>query len=152
VSSVTISGAGFSISGSSFPMTLNSNQTTTLSVEFDPATAGAVTGQLTILSNSSTNGTASVSLSGMGEAGSYVVDLSWTAPTGSAVQISGYNVYRAPSGSSSYLRINPSVDAQTSYVDNDGVQTGQTYDYVVKTVDTAGVESAPSTMAVVSVP
>jgi hypothetical protein len=152
VNSAAVTGTGFSMSGASFPLTLNPGQSANLSVEFDPVAAGSVTGQLAIKSNSSTNPTDAIGLSGTGEAQSYVVDLSWSAPSGSTVSISGYNVYRAPSGSSSYLRINPSVDAQTSYVDNDGVQTGQTYDYVVKTVDTAGVESAPSAMAAVSVP
>ena len=56
------------MSGATFPVTLNPNQSVTLNVQFDPTAAGAATGQLTIQSNSSTNGTAVVSLSGTGTA------------------------------------------------------------------------------------
>jgi hypothetical protein len=48
---------------------LNPGQAATLSVEFDPTAAGAATGQLTITSNSSANGTAVISLSGTGTTG-----------------------------------------------------------------------------------
>ena len=68
VNSASISGAGFSIVGGSFPVTLNPNQSITLLVQFKPTTTGAVTGQLTIKSNSTTGGTAVVSLSGTGAA------------------------------------------------------------------------------------
>jgi hypothetical protein len=45
-------GAGFTDSGITFPLTLNAGQTATLNIEFDPAATGAVTGQLTLASNS----------------------------------------------------------------------------------------------------
>lgn len=66
ISGATVNGTGFAISGSSLPVTLNSNQSTTVTVQFDPTTAGAATGQVTITSNSSTNPSAVVSLSGSG--------------------------------------------------------------------------------------
>jgi len=47
--------------------------------------------------------------------------------------------------------MNPSVDADTNYTDS-AVQSGQTYEYIVKTVDTAGVESAPSNVSTVTIP
>ena len=56
------------MSGATLPTTLNPNQSVTLNVQFDPTAAGAATGQLTIQSNSSTNGTAVVNLSGTGTA------------------------------------------------------------------------------------
>ena len=68
INSATLSGAGFTVSGATFPVTLNPGQSVTLNVQFDPTAAGAVTGQLTIQSNSSTNSTAVVSLSGIGTA------------------------------------------------------------------------------------
>ncbi len=66
VSAATAAGSGFTLSGASFPLTLNPNQTATLTVQFDPATAGAATGQLTITSNSSTGSSTLVGLSGTG--------------------------------------------------------------------------------------
>ena len=151
VNSVTASGAGFSLSGASFPLTLSPNQTATLNVAFDPTAAGAATGSLTISSNSSTNSTAVVSLNGTGAASSYEVNLSWSAPASSSDPVSGYNVYRSPSGGSSYQQINTSVVTQTTYADT-SVQAGQTYDYIVESLDSSGATSGPSNMASVATP
>ena len=68
INSATLSGTGFTMSGATLPVTLNPTQSVTLNVQFDPTTAGAATGQLTIQSNSSTNGTAVISLTGTGTA------------------------------------------------------------------------------------
>ena len=68
VSGAVVTGAGFAISGGTFPVTLNAGQAATLSIVFDPATVGAATGQLTITSNSSTSGRAVVIVSGTGTA------------------------------------------------------------------------------------
>ena len=65
--------------------------------------------------------------------------------------ITGYNVYRAASGSSNYARLNASLEAGTSFTDST-VASGQTYDYFVKSVDSSGVESAPSNSTAVTVP
>jgi hypothetical protein len=151
VNSATITGTGFSISGETFPLTLNSNQTATLSVQFDPTAAGSASGNLTIASNSSTNPSVAIALTGTGVAAAYQVDLSWNAPSGSSDPVAGYNVYRAPSGSTSYQQVNTSAVTQTAYVDGT-VQTGQTYNYIVESVDASGDTSAPSNMASVVVP
>ena len=92
-----------------------------------------------------------VALSGTGVDVSYQVDLTWDAPTSSPDPVTGYNVYRAPSGSSTYQQLNTTVVTQTSYIDN-GVQNGQTYDYIVESVDSSGVTSTPSNMAAVPIP
>jgi hypothetical protein len=76
ISSANLTGAGFTISGASFPATLNPGQAVSLSVQFDPTAAGAATGQLTITSNSSTNGTPVISLSGTGTTGKSAAVLS----------------------------------------------------------------------------
>jgi fibronectin type 3 domain-containing protein len=55
----------------------------------------------------------------------------------------GYNVYRAVSGSSSYQRLNSSLNASTSYADT-SVAASTTYVYYVTSVDAAGVESTAS--------
>jgi hypothetical protein len=150
INAATLTGAGFSVSGASFPVTLNPGQAVTLSVVFDPAVAGAVTGQLTITSNSSTNGTVTIGLSGTGETALYKVELSWDAPSGSAVPVVGYNTYRSHSGST-YQQLNTSIDTQTTYVDNT-VQSGLSYNYIVESVDASGAESVPSNVFSVTIP
>lgn len=149
ISAATLAGTGFTLPGATFPMTLNPGQAVPLSVQFDPSATGAVTGQLTISSNASTGTTSVIALSGTGSA--YAVGLSWDAPASTPVAIVGYNIYRSPSGSSTYELVNSSVEAQTAYTDS-SVQSGQTYDYIIESVDNAGVESAPSTMASVVIP
>jgi hypothetical protein len=103
------------MSGATLPVTLNPNQAVTLSVQFDPAVMGPASGQLTITSTSSTNPKAVIGLSGTGEP--HEVDLSWSAPSNSADPVAGYNVYRSPSGSSTYQRLNSSVVTATIYTD-----------------------------------
>lgn len=68
ISGATLTGAGFTMSGSKFPTTLNPNQEATLNVEFAPSVVGPATGQLTISSNASSNTKAIVSLSATGTA------------------------------------------------------------------------------------
>jgi hypothetical protein len=143
VNSAVATGTGFTVSGATFPLTLTPGQAVNLGVEFDPTTAGAVTGQLTITSTSSTNGTAVVTLAGTGTTTTYAVDLSWDAPGNSEVPIAGYNIYRAPSGSSTYQQLNSSVDAETTYADST-VQSGLSYEYYVESVSASGMASAPS--------
>jgi Abnormal spindle-like microcephaly-assoc'd, ASPM-SPD-2-Hydin len=66
INGATVSGTGFGDSGISFPVTLNPGQTATLTISFDPSTAGAFTGSVAISSNAT--GTATISLSGTGQA------------------------------------------------------------------------------------
>jgi Abnormal spindle-like microcephaly-assoc'd, ASPM-SPD-2-Hydin len=68
ITAATVSGADFTDSGATFPVTLNPNTSVTLQVHFAPTAAGAVTGQLTITSNAATGGTTHVQLSGTGTA------------------------------------------------------------------------------------
>ncbi len=148
VSAATVTGTGFTVSGT-FPVSLNPGQTVTLNVQFDPTTTGAATGQLTIQSNSSTGGTAAVSLSGMGT--SAEVELSWDAPSSSTDPVAGYNIYRSTGDSSSYQLLNSSIDTETTYVDST-VQSGTAYTYYVESVDSSGVESVPSNEVNVTIP
>jgi hypothetical protein len=150
VNSAAITGAGFTIVGGSFPVTLNPTQTLALQVQFKPTTAGAVTGQLAISSNSTTGGTADVALSGTGTAVAHSVDLSWTAPSSSADPVAGYHIYRAISGGSLAL-VDSSMDSSTTYVDST-VVGGTTYNYVVKSVDSSGVESVASNEITAAIP
>ena len=151
VSGASVSGTGFALTGATFPMTLNPGQTAVLSLQFDPTTSGSATGQLIIASNSSTSGTVLIALSGTGQTSLHSITLTWNPPSSTPVPIVGYSVYRAGAGSTSYQLLNSSSDTQTTYVDN-VVQSGQTYDYVVKSVDSSGVESSPSNMSSATVP
>ena len=152
VSLATVIGSGFTISGATFPLALSPSQSATISVQFDPTVTGAASGTLTIVSTSLTNPTVTIGLSGTGVAAvAYQVDLSWDPPTSSPDPVAGYNVYRSPSGASAYVQLNSTVVTQTTYVDSN-VQDGQTYDYIVESVDAAGVASVPSNTAVVPIP
>jgi Domain of unknown function (DUF4082)/Abnormal spindle-like microcephaly-assoc'd, ASPM-SPD-2-Hydin len=150
VSSASITGAGFTLIGGSFPMTLQPNQSTSLQVQFKPTAAGAASGTLAISSNSSSGGTASVALSGTGMSVAHQVNLTWNAPSSSPDAIVGYHIYRSV-GSGALQLMNSSVVVQTAYVDTT-VSSGTTYDYVVKSVDQNGVESTPSNQIAVTTP
>ena len=153
VSTASITGPGFSFSGATFPLTLNPSQTATLSIQFNPASAGAATGQLTITSNSAANPTIQVGLSGTGEASTaaYQVNLNWNAPTSSSDPVSGYNIYRATGSSSAFEKLNSSVNSPLSFADST-VQGSTTYEYYVTSVDSSGAESVPSNTATIAVP
>ena len=149
VSAATVSGTGFSITSGTTPVTLNPGQSANITLQFVPTTVGSASGQLTITSNSSANPTAVIALSGTGAP--HHVDLSWSAPSSSSNPISGYNVYRAPSGTTSFQVVNSSLDAQTAYSDST-VQSGKAYTYYVTSVDSTSAESAPSNTTTVSIP
>ena len=146
VNSAVVSGTGFSVSGASLPATLSPGQSLILEVQFDPATAGSFTGQLAVSSSASSP---TVGLSGVGE--SHEVDLSWSCPPDSSDPIVGYNIYRAPVGTTSYQRLNAAVETLTAFADT-AVQSGTAYAYVVTSVDAAGAESVPSNMTSVTIP
>jgi hypothetical protein len=150
VNSAAVTGAGFTIVGGSFPVTLNPTQTLALQLQFDPTTAGALTGQLTISSNSTSGSTAVVALSGTGTAVTHQVDLSWNAPASSPDPVAGYNIYRA-TGSGSFVLMNSSPDTAVSYVDST-VVSGATYTYEVMSVDSSGVQSVASNQITATIP
>jgi hypothetical protein len=151
VNSAVLVGASFTLSGTAFPTTLAPGQTATAGVQFDPTVVGAATGTLTISSTSSSNPTATIAITGTGTAVSYAVDLSWDAPVDSTDPVAGYNIYRSPGGSSTYQLLNSSVEALTAYVDST-VQNGTSYDYIVESVDSSGVESVPTSPVALTIP
>lgn len=67
------------------------------------------------------------------------VSLTWSAVAGAA----GYNVYRSPLSGGGYVRVNSSPLTGTSFTDT-GLRNAQSYFYVVRALDSAGNESAPS--------
>lgn len=151
VSAGTLTGTGFTMSGITFPVTLNPGQTAALDLQFDPTTAVAATGLVTLTSNSASGATSTIALSGTGvSAASYEVQLSWTAPATSADPVAGYNIYRSTSGGS-YQLLNTSMNVPTTYTDTT-VQDGVTYNYEVTSVDASGVQSAPSNVYTAAIP
>ncbi len=151
INSVSLSGTGYSISGATFPVTLAPGIAVTLDVTLNPATTGAATGTLTINSNSSTNATYVIALSGTGVSAPHTVGLSWVAPSSSPDAVAGYHVYRSSSSSSSFVLLNSSLITNATYVDS-SVQSGQTYNYEVKSVDSSGAESVSSNEATATIP
>ncbi len=151
VSAGSVSGTGYTISGVSFPLTLNPGATATLEIEFDPTTAGVADGTVTLTSNSSTGSTSTITLSGTGVATSYEVNLTWDAPTNSSDPVAGYNIYRAVTGTSTYQLLNSSHDSSITYSDTT-VANNTSYTYYVESVDAEGNQSVSSTSITISVP
>jgi hypothetical protein len=151
ISAATIKGTGFTMSGVTTPLTLAAGQTATLDLEFDPTAAGADTGTVTISSNATSGATATIGLSGTGSSTAYRVELNWAAPTTSSAAVTGYHIYRAPSGSTSYHLLNTAMNTPTTYTDTT-VQSGTTYTYEVMSVDAAGAQSAPSNVYSATIP
>ena len=81
----------------------------------------------------------------------HLVDLSWSAPSGSADPVAGYHVYRSSDGGNTYQLLNSAVNTGTTYEDT-VVQSGQSYAYYVTSVDASGVESAPSNAIDATIP
>jgi len=78
ISQVSASGSGFSTSSLSLPISLAPNQSTSFNVVFSPASAGTVSGAVSIVSNAP-NSPATVALSGIGVAASQTLSFSSTS-------------------------------------------------------------------------
>jgi hypothetical protein len=140
VSNVTVSGAGFNASGVSSGLILNPGQAATLTATFAPAASGSAAGSVSVASNA-TNSPDSIALSGTGVAAvTHSVSLAWTPSTSTVI---GYNTYTSAISGGPYTKLTGTPVAATSYTDG-SVQAGQTYFFVVTSVDSSNVESAYS--------
>ena len=150
VSAVTVTGAGFTASGVSNGTILTAGQSVTLTITFDPTSAGAVTGASVQIASNATNSPATIALSGTGQTtSSHSVTLSWTASTTGTV--SGYNIFRATtSGGYGTTPLNSSPVPGTTYTDTT-VAAGQTYFYVATAVG-SGVSSIDSNEVPATIP
>jgi fibronectin type 3 domain-containing protein len=127
---------------------LSPNQSIPVTVQFAPNAAGAVNGNLTIVSNA-TDSPTSIGLAGTGTQQTKTVALGWTASTSSVI---GYNVYRGTATGGPYSsRLTSSPVASTQFTDS-AVQSGQTYYYVVTSVDSSDAESVYSGQATATIP
>ena len=145
ISSISVTGAGFSVSGIANGTVLTPGQSVPLTVTFAPTSGGAVSGAIVTITSSATNSPAAVSLTGTG---AHSVVLTWNAsPTGGVT----YNVFRGTTtGAEGTTPINTSSIASLNYTDAN-VTPGTTYYYTVEAVNSAG-SSAPSNEAPAAVP
>lgn len=146
ISSIAVSGTGYSMSGGGSNVTLSPSQSLSVSVAFDPTSAGSANGNLSVASNA-TGSPAAVALSGTGVQQNSV-SLAWDA---SASTVAGYNVYRTTINGSAYVRVNSSLLSGLTY-DDQAVQSATTYYYVVTAVDSSGNESTYSNQVAAAIP
>lgn len=145
ISSITTAGTGFSSTGIANGTVLKAGQFATLEITFDPTTAGASTGKITIAMKGTSP---AIALTGTGvSASAQSVSLRWNTTSGA----SGYYVYRGSKSGGPYSRLNSSAVPAADYVDS-AVAGGQTYYYVVTAVNANKVESSYSNQAQAAVP
>jgi hypothetical protein len=148
ISNVGISGAGFVASGVPAGLIMSAGQTATLTVTFAPAATGIVTGSVTVTSNG-TNSPAQIALFGTGVTTvAHSAALSWAASTSAII---GYNCYSSTVSGGPYAKLNTLPVLATSYTDA-VVQSGNTYYFVVTSVDSNNVESTFSNEVSATIP
>jgi hypothetical protein len=147
LSSTSSSNSAFTLAGLNPPLTLSAGQSVPYTVTFTPTASGAASAKISFFTSNANS--AMETASGSGAAIQHTVNLWWNASTSSS--ITGYNVYRGPSPSGPFSRINPAVNTALSYSDS-AVQSGTTYYYVTTAVDASGVESSYSNQATAAVP
>lgn len=147
ISGMVVNGAGFGVSGFGANTILTPNQSAGFNATFAPAVTGNAAGTISVASNATNPITISIIGTGV-QPSSYWVALNWTASTSVVV---GYNVYRQTGTSGTYAKLTVAPIALTQFQDN-GIQSGQTYTYVVTSVDADANESDYSNAAAVTVP
>lgn len=146
ISTVSVSGKGFSVGGGS-SVTLTPNQSVTVSVNFSPSAEGLAQGTLSVSSNAS-NKSLKIGITATAVAkAAHTVDLSWQAGSSGVL---GYYVYRG-AAAGDLSKLTKTIDPNTSYADS-SVEGGQTYVYAVTSVNSKNVESAPSSPVSVTIP
>ena len=149
VSSGVSSSGEFTLSGITFPVTIQAGNSKGFNVTFTPQGTGQANATLTFASDASNSPTVQ-SLTGNGTTSTqHSVLLNWNAS--SSQNVVGYNVYRGTQSGGPYSKINGSLDSDTSYTDT-GVTNGDTYYYVSTAVDSNGLESTYSNEAEAQIP
>lgn len=143
ISSITLSGAGFTESGVTTPATLAPGAGAALTVTFTPTAATAYSGTVTLVSNAGTN---TITLSGTGTSvtspAKYQVNLTWTSPAAGTDPAVSYVVFRGG--------VQIGTSKTTTY--SDTTVTAGSYVYTVTSVDASGAQSAPSNSYTATVP
>ena len=148
ISATQSNSSEFTLPGIVLPITIALGQNVPVKVRFRPKASGTASAQLTLTSNAD-NSPTTVPLTGMGvAAGSHSADLTWDPSRDTVI---GYNVYRGAKTGGPYSRINPVLDALTSFTDST-VKGGTSYYFVVTAVNAVLQESAPSNEVKVVIP
>ena len=149
VTSGVSSSGEFTLSGITFPVTIQAGDSAGFSVKFTPQGTGQANATLTFASDASNSPTVQ-SLSGNGVTQTqHSVLLNWTAS--SSPNVEGYNVYRGTQTGGPYSKINTSLDSNTTYTDS-SVTNGDTYYYVTTAVNSGNQESTYSNEAEAQIP
>ncbi len=148
VTSGTVTNSAFSLSGLSFPVTIQAGNNVQFTMTFTPQGSGQASGSISFASNAGNSPTVAT-LTGTGVSSSHTVSLSWTAST--SQNIKGYNIYRGTVSGGPYGKINSALDANTNYTDG-SVVNGKTYYYVTTAVDSNNQESTYSNEAQAVIP
>jgi hypothetical protein len=148
VTKVSISGAGFNVSGIPAGLILAPGQDAALAVTFAPSSVGSVTGKVSVITGPWIPALA-IPLSGEGVTPSgHTVRLTWDPSTSGVI---GYRAYRATSAAGPFTALHSAPNPQTRYTDST-VQSGTTYYYVVTAVASGDAESAYSNQASATIP
>ncbi len=149
ISSVSLTGSSYTATGVTSNSVLAPDQSAILTVEFGPKTTGSLPGKVTISSNAAGSPLV-IQLSGTGadKNQSPSVALNWDK---SASPVVGYFVYRSSKPSGPYAKLNSQANSENSYTDS-SVAGGQTYFYVVTSVNSENIESIYSNQVSVTVP
>jgi Abnormal spindle-like microcephaly-assoc'd, ASPM-SPD-2-Hydin len=148
ISSATSNSSEFSFSGVSLPTTLSAGQSATFTVTFAPQASGSASASLTFKSNAS-NIPPAIASTGTGVAAvQHSVSLTWQASTST---VAGYNVYRGTQSGGPFATINSGLVSATDYTDS-SVTSGNTYYYVLTSVDAQGTESVQSNQVQAVIP
>lgn len=148
INSASYTGAAFSVSGLTTPLTLSAGQSSAFTVSFNPSSDGSSSGSITFVDRSGTT-LLTVPLSGTAAtAASHYVDLSWTA---SASTVAGYRIYRGGVSGGPYTLLSNTLVSGTTFRDST-VLGGSTYFYVVTAVDSTGAESGYSNQVTAAIP
>jgi len=148
ISGVSVSGAGFTASGSASGLIVSPNQSVSVYATFTPFTIGNLMGSLTITSNAK-NSPATIALYGTGvSSATHSVALTWNSSNSA---VAGYNVYVSSSSNGPFSLLNSSPVPTTSYVDT-SVLAGDTYYFRITSVNSSYQESAPSATVQATIP
>jgi fibronectin type 3 domain-containing protein len=133
LSSATSTCPEFILGGISLPKTIAAGQSVSLNLTFAPRASGTASEIISLASNAANTPTIET-LTG---SGAHSVSLSLNSSPSAVV---GYNLYRGTKSGGPYAKVNPVLNASTSYTDN-SVQAGTTYYYVSTAVNGSGTES-----------
>ena len=154
---ITVAGGAFGFSNLAPGVSLAPSQQVTFQVWFKPSARGPASATVSFL-NSSLSSPEKLHLSGDGvlsttstpsPSGKHKVHLVWHPATGS--EVIGYIVYRSEASSDSFSPLFGTAIREASYEDGT-VAAGDTYQYVVTSVEASGVQSLHSNRVTVVVP